>query len=51
MGADVTYVEVKNAGHGINPEKAVGGELSMTEDDVVKVINEHITKWVGDRNK
>ena len=51
VGADVTYVEVKNAGHGINPKNAVGGELSMTEDDVVKIIHEHITKWVGDSNK
>ncbi|MBI9072958.1 MAG: hypothetical protein JEY94_15260 [Melioribacteraceae bacterium] len=49
MGADVTYIEIKNAGHGINPKNAVGGGLSMTEDDVVKVIHEHITKWVGDK--
>ena len=51
VGADVTYVEVKNAGHGINPKNAAGGELSVTEDDVVKTFTEHITKWVGDSNK
>jgi len=49
MDADVTYIEVKNAGHGINPKNAVGGELSMTEDDVVRTAIKHITKWVGDK--
>lgn len=51
VGADITYIEVKNAGHGINPKNAVGGELSMKEDDVVKITREHIVKWVGERNK
>lgn len=47
VGADVTYIEVKNAGHGVNPKKTVGGKLSLSEEDVVKIIYEHVMKWVS----
>lgn len=43
-GADVTYVEVKNAGHGFKPVK--GRDASMTWDDAQKLVVSHVLRWV-----
>lgn len=43
-GADVKYVEVKNAGHGFKPAK--GGQASMTWDETQKLIISQVLEWV-----
>lgn len=47
LGADVTYVEIKNAGHGIKLADDAEGELSMTKPQAEQIITEHIVKWVN----
>lgn len=44
LKADVTYVEIKNAGHGFG--KSVGGPASMTPKDIETMLVEHVFKWV-----
>lgn len=43
-GANVEYVEVKNAGHGFKP--ANGGEPSMTWDETQQLVVKRVLQWV-----
>ncbi len=47
LGADVTFVEIKNAGQGIALARGASGELSMKKSEAVKLIHEYITEWVA----
>jgi len=44
-GVEVTYHEIKNAGHGFGDSTA-HGELSMTNDEANAIVVEHILRWV-----
>jgi len=46
VGADVTYVEIKNAGHGFKLADDAVGELSMTTPQAEQLITKHLFKWV-----
>ncbi len=45
-GVDVTYVEVKNAGHVFKPVKGSDGPPSMTWEETQKLVIEQVLDWV-----
>ena len=47
LGANVTYVEIENAGHGIKLADGADGELAISKEDAARLIHEHIMKWVS----
>lgn len=46
MGADVQYVEVKNAGHGFKPLSGSKYPPSMTWDESQRLVIEQVIEWV-----
>lgn len=45
-GADVKFVEVKNAGHGFAPVRGSDALPSMTWDETQQLVIQHVLEWV-----
>ncbi|NJL19130.1 MAG: hypothetical protein HC901_02195 [Bdellovibrionaceae bacterium] len=47
LGANVTYIEIKNSGHGLKLAGDADGGLSLTQEEFEKICIEHILKWIA----